>query len=427
MTKEILVDIKPDQTRVAILEDGELAEIYMDSPGQKKLIGNIYRGKVERVLPGMQCAFVDIGLEKNAFLYAGDIFTGLHQDLDESCQSHREPDEKIENLIRQGQEITVQVKKEAIENKGPRVTTHITLPGRNTVLCPYDPGVGVSKKIADKEERERLKGIAEKLCPQGMGLIIRTAAQGIDPSELEDDILLLRKLWEKVSRKEAKGAVPRCLYSEPDLVQKLARDLLNAGVQRFVVNDRNEYESLLELMEDISPNMKMKVEYYFGEYELFDFYHVESAIQKALARKVWLKCGGYVVFDKTEALTVIDVNTGKFTGLNDQEETILFTNLEATIAIARQIRLRDISGIILIDFIDMQENGHKEQVLSSLREAVKQDGTKTVVLGMTRLGLVEITRKKVRNNLQQTLTEPCPACGGTGRKARKQAENTWGF
>ncbi|NLO41063.1 MAG: Rne/Rng family ribonuclease, partial [Ruminiclostridium sp.] len=333
----------------------------------------------------------------------------------------------IENLIRQGQEITVQVKKEAIENKGPRVTTHITLPGRNTVLCPYDPGVGVSKKIADKEERERLKGIAEKLCPQGMGLIIRTAAQGIDPSELEDDILLLRKLWEKVSRKEAKGAVPRCLYSEPDLVQKLARDLLNAGVQRFVVNDRNEYESLLELMEDISPNMKMKVEYYFGEYELFDFYHVESAIQKALARKVWLKCGGYVVFDKTEALTVIDVNTGKFTGLNDQEETILFTNLEATIAIARQIRLRDISGIILIDFIDMQENGHKEQVLSSLREAVKQDGTKTVVLGMTRLGLVEITRKKVRNNLQQTLTEPCPACGGTGRKARKQAENTWGF
>lgn len=427
MIKEILVDIKPDQTRVAILEDGELAEIYMDSPGQKKLIGNIYRGKVERVLPGMQCAFVDIGLEKNAFLYAGDIFTGLHQDLDESSQSHREPDEKIENLIRQGQEITVQVKKEAIENKGPRVTTHITLPGRNTVLCPFAPGVGVSKKIQEKEERERLKGIAEKICPAGMGLIIRTAAQGIDPSELEDDILLLRKLWEKVSRKEAKGAVPRCLYSEPDLVQKLARDLLNAGVQRFVVNDRNEYEGLLELMEDISPNMKMKVEYYCGEYELFDFYHVESAIQKALARKVWLKCGGYVVFDKTEALTVVDVNTGKFTGRNDQEETILFTNLEATIAIARQIRLRDISGIILIDFIDMQENGHKEQVLSSLREAVKQDGTKTVVLGMTRLGLVEITRKKERNNLQQTLTEPCPACGGTGRKTRKQADNTWGL
>ncbi|MBP7175586.1 MAG: Rne/Rng family ribonuclease [Thermoclostridium sp.] len=419
MIKDILVDVKPEQTRVAIMEDGELAEIYMDSPEHKKLIGNIYRGKVERVLPGMQCAFVDIGLDKNAFLYAGDIFTGVHHELNESNPIIREPVEKIENLIRQGQEITVQVIKEAIESKGPRVTTNIALPGRNTVLCPYSPGVGVSKKIQQPEERERLKGIAEKLCPAGMGLIIRTAAQGIEKYELEDDILLLQKLWEKVKEKESKGSVPRCLYSEPDLVQKLARDLLNAGVRRFVVNDRDEYESLLELLEDISPNMKIKVEYYCGEYELFDFYHVESAIQKALARKVWMKCGGYVVFDKTEALTVIDVNTGKFTGRDDQEQTILLTNLEATIAIARQIRLRDISGIILIDFIDMQENENKEQVLSSLKEAVKQDGTRTVVVGMTRLGLVEMTRKKVRNNLQHTLTEPCPACGGTGRKTRK--------
>jgi ribonuclease G len=418
MIKDILVDIKPDQTRVAILEDGELAEIYMDSPEQKKLFGNIYRGKVERVLPGMQCAFVDIGLDKNAFLYAGDIFAGAPADQDEPYRKSHETVQKIEKLLSQGQEITVQVIKEAIETKGPRVTTQITLPGRNMVLTPFAPGIGVSKKIQEPEERERLKNIAERVCPKGMGLIIRTAAQGIDTSELEEDILLLLKLWQKIRVKEEKGAVPRCIYREPDLVQKLARDLLNAGVRRFIVNNRNEYENLRELLDDISPDMKTKLEYYYGEYDLFEFYHVESAIQKALARKVWLKCGGYLIFDKTEALTVIDVNTGKFTGRDDPEETILRTNLEATISIARQIRLRDISGIILIDFIDMQENAHKEQIISSLREAVKQDGTKTVVLGMTRLGLVEMTRKKVRNNLQQTLTEPCPVCGGTGRKVR---------
>lgn len=418
MIKDILVDSKPDQTRVAILEDGELAEIYMDSPGQQKLFGNIYRGKVERVLPGMQCAFVDIGLDKNAFLYAGDIFAWASPDQDEPDHPTHESVEKIERLIREGQEITVQVVKEAIETKGPRVTTHITLPGRNTVLSPFSPGVGVSRKIQDPNERDRLKSIADKLCPKGMGIIIRTAAQGLDACELEEDILLLLKLWQKILEKEDRGSVPRCIYQEPGLVQRLARDLLNTGVRRFILNNRSEYENILELLNDISPDMKMKVEYFYGEYDLFEYYHVESAIQKALARKVWLKCGGYLVFDKTEALTVIDVNTGKFTGKDDQEETILMTNLEATIAIARQIRLRDISGIILIDFIDMQETAHKEQILSSLREAVKQDGTKTVVLGMTRLGLVEMTRKKVRNNLQQTLTIPCPVCGGTGRKIR---------
>jgi ribonuclease G len=418
MIKDILVDSKPGQTRVAILEDGELAEIYMDLPEQQKLFGNIYRGKVERVLPGMQCAFVDIGLDKNAFLYAGDIFTAVSPDQEEPNHHTHGTVEKIERLISQGQEITVQVIKEAIETKGPRVTTQITLPGRNTVLSPFSPGVGVSRKIEDPDERDRLKSIADKLCPKGMGVIIRTAAQGLEACELEEDILLLLKLWKKIVSRETKGSVPRCLYHEPGLVQRLARDLLNTGVRRFVLNNRDEYENLLELLDDISPDMKTKVEYFGEDYDLFEFYHVESAIQKALARKVWLKCGGYLVFDKTEALTVIDVNTGKFTGRDNQEETILETNLEATVAIARQIRLRDISGIILIDFIDMQDNAHKEQILSSLKEAVRQDGTKTVVLGMTRLGLVEMTRKKVRNNLQQTLTTPCPACGGTGRRIR---------
>lgn len=416
MIKDILVDVKPDQTRVAIMEDGELAEIYVDTPEQKKLFGNIYRAKVERVLPGMQCAFVDIGLDKNAFLYVGDILTDSTLKQNETGLPGQS--EKIEYLVKQGQEITVQVIKEAIESKGPRVTTHITLPGRNTVLSPFTPGIGISKKITDRSERDRLKGIAEELCPEGMGLIIRTAAEGIETRELQQEIRNLLKQWEVILAKEVRGSVPRCLYQEPDFVQRLARDLLNAGVRRFVINDRTVYEKLLELMDEISPEMKAKVEYFFADYDLFEYYHVESSIQKALARKVWLKCGGYLVIDKTEALTVIDVNTGKYTGKDDQEDTILKTNIEAATAIARQIRLRDISGIILIDFIDMQEDTHRDRVLTALKDAVKQDGTKTVVVGMTRLGLVEMTRKKVRSNLQQTLTEPCPVCGGTGRRIR---------
>lgn len=418
MIKEILVDSKPELARAAVLEDGELAELYIERPNQKKLVGSIYRGKVERVLPGMQCAFVDIGLEKNAFLYVGDIFSGDNTDKETAAPHSREPSPKIESLLKPGQEITVQVIKEAIDSKGPRVTTHITLPGRNTVLSPFTPGIGVSNKIGDPAERERLKSIARELCPEGMGLIIRTAAEGLDTSEVREDIRLLLMLWEGILRKEAKGVVPRCIYREPDLVRRLARDQLNSGVRRFIVNDEHEYETVLTLLDDIAPEMKTKVEYYCGEYDFFEYYHVETAIQKALARKVRLKSGGYVVFDTTEALTVIDVNTGKFTGKNDPEQTILKTNIEAAETIARQIRLRDISGIILIDFIDMQEDIHKEQLLSALKEAVKQDRTKTIVLGITRLGLVEMTRKKERNTLQQALTVPCPVCNGTGRVYR---------
>lgn len=423
MIKDILVDTKPDQTRVAILEDGELAEIYIETPEQEKLFGNIYRGRVERVLPGMQCAFVDIGLDRNAFLYAGDIVEFNGGDKKEHAGDTQGRTEKIEYLLKQGQEITVQVIKEAIDTKGPRVTTNINLPGRNTVLSPFTPGIGISKKIVDSDERVRLKTIAEGLSPEEMGMIIRTAAEGLDASELESDIRFILKLWENIRRKETKGPVPRCLHQEPGLVQKLARDLLNTEVHRFILNDKNEYDALMEILQELSPEMKIKVEYFYSDYDLFEYYHVETALKKALARKVWLKCGGYLVFDKTEALTVIDVNTGKYTGKDDPEETILKTNVEAALAIARQIRLRDISGIILIDFIDMQENAHKDQVLTSLKEAIQQDSTKVIVLGMTRLGLVEMTRKKVRNTLQQTLTKPCPACGGTGRMNRGRGQN----
>lgn len=409
MVKEILIDKKSEQTRIAVLEDGELAELHIESADETKLTGNIYRGKIDRVLPGMQCAFVDIGTDKNGYLSAEDVLP-----LKSSQTGEYTGPMKIENMIKPGQEITVQVVKEAIGTKGPKVTTNISLPGNYSVLYPFSPGVGVSKKIEDRDERERLKSIGERLCPEGMGVVIRTAAGGTNASFIESDIQQLLKTWSLIRKKEEKGQVPRCIYQE-SLIQKFARDSVNSNIKRIVLNDHDEFEELLKFFEDIAPEMKMKVEFFYKEYDLFKFYNIDSAIKEALSRKVWLKCGGYLIFDYTEALTVIDVNTGKFIGKNNQDETIFKTNCEAAAAIARQIRLRDISGIILIDFIDMKDDAQKETVLSILKEECKKDGTQVVVVGMTGLGLVELTRKKVRNSLNQILTQPCPKCGGTGR------------
>lgn len=412
MIRDILVDVRPDETRIAVVEDGEPVEIYIETAGNEKLAGNIYRGKVERVLPGMQSAFVDIGTGKNAFLYADDIMN----------ENHKNPaqDARIEDLISQGQEITVQVIKEEIENKGPRVTTNITLPGRIVVLTPVTPGIGVSKKIKCPDEKERLRQLAANLCPDGMGIVVRTAAEGLDSEELESDIKNLLNLWKNISDKEKKGAVPRCLYSESGVIYKLVRDHIDSGLHRLIINDRSEYEKLLEHIAIAAPGMQTKIEYFCKDYDMFEYYHIDSAISKALARKVWLKSGGYLIFDKTEALTVIDVNTGKYVGKDTLEETMIRTNEEAALTIAKQIRLRNISGIILIDFIDMKESSHKERLLSVLREAVQADSSKVVVVGMTSLGLVEMTRKKVRGTLQQLLTIPCPTCGGFGRISKSQ-------
>ncbi|HEY8422391.1 MAG TPA: Rne/Rng family ribonuclease [Thermoclostridium sp.] len=410
MIKEILVDTKPGQTRIAILEDGELAELHIETADKTKLIGNIYRGKVERVLPGMQCAFVDIGIGKNAYLSADDVVLRKNHPYEKDNGTV-----KIENMVKQGQEITVQVVKDEIGTKGPKVTTDITLPGNLTVLYPLSPGTGVSKKIADRSERERLKKIAEEFCPEGMGVVIRTAAEGADESLIGNDVRSMLKRWELIKITEAKGQVPRCLYQEPGLLQKLAQGGANSNIKRIVLNDYKEFEDLLKFLDDTAPEMKMRVEFFYKDYDMFKFYNIDSAIKEALARKVWLKSGGYLVFDYTEALTVIDVNTGKYVGKNDQDETIFKTNCEAAVTIARQIRLRDISGIILIDFIDMKDASHKETVLSILAEECKKDGTQVVVVGMTNLGLVELTRKKVRNSLNQILAHPCPNCGGSGR------------
>lgn len=421
MINEIIVDAGISATRVALLEDKELAEVYIERPDNERMVGNIYRGKVSSVLPGMQAAFIDIGYERNAFLYVGDAVSQreyaeeedeIYQDV--KCGS-------IDEILRPGQEITVQVIKEPIGSKGPRVTTHITLPGRHLVLLPNAEYTGVSRRIENENERSKLKKIAEKLKPKGMGLIVRTASEGKSEDDFTHDLNFLVKLWDSIKQKEVSGVIPRCIHKDLNLVYRTVRDLFNLDIDRFVINDRSQYSKVLELVEMISPAMKYRVEYFNKSYDLFEYYQIESKINRALARKVWLKCGGYIVIDRTEALTVIDVNTGKYVGNSNLEDTVLKTNIEAAKEIAKQIRLRDIGGIIIIDFIDMQEHGHQQMVLENLRHALKRDRTKTTVIGMTGLGLIEMTRKKVRQELSTIMTTDCTHCDGTGKVLSPEA------
>lgn len=415
MVKEIIVDIGLDETRVALLEDKELVEIYVERPKQERLLGNIYRGKVSSVLPGMQAAFIDIGYEKNAFLYVGDAVSQKEFSEEEDELYQEVKGQNIDEILRPGQEITVQVIKEPIGTKGPRVTSHITLPGRHLVLLPNADYVGVSRRIENENERGKLKKLAEKVKPPGMGLIVRTASEGMSEDDFNHDISFLVKLWEKIKHKEHSGSVPRCIHKDLNLIYRTVRDLFTWDVNKFIINDRQQYAKVLELVDMMSPALKVRVEYFSKSYNLFEYYQIESKISKALGRKVWLKCGGYLIIDKTEALTVVDVNTGKYVGNNNLEDTVLKTNIDAAKEIAKQLRLRDIGGIIIIDFIDMHEEDHQHMVLDALKQALKRDRTKSTVVGMTGLGLIEMTRKKVRQELSTVMTVDCPYCEGTGK------------
>ena len=415
MINEIIVDIGTGENRVALLEDKELVEIYIERPYAERIVGNIYRGKVSSVLPGMQAAFIDIGYEKNAFLYVGDAITHKEYSDEDEDVFQDVKGYNIEEILRPGQELTVQVIKEPIGSKGPRVTTHITLPGRHLVLLPNADYTGVSRRIENEAEKAKLKKIAEKLKPKGMGLIVRTASEGKEEEDFTHDINFLLKLWESIGQKEQNGPVPRCIHKDLSLVYRAVRDLFTWDIDRFVINDRQQYTKVLELVEMISPALKCRVEYFSKSYDLFEYYQIESRIAKALSKKVWLKCGGYLVIDKTEALSVIDVNTGKYVGNSNLEETVLKTNIEAAREIAKQLRLRDIGGIIIIDFIDMSEHEHQQMVLDALKQALKKDRTKSTVVGMTGLGLIEMTRKKVRQELSTVMNTDCPCCEGTGK------------
>lgn len=409
MDKKIIVNCDNRATRVALLEKGKLVEMDIERPLQHRVVGNLYKGIVANVLPGMQAAFVDIGLEKNAFLYVDDIFTDWD---DESPPPARG---SIEKLLNAGEEIMVQVIKEPYGSKGARVTGQITIPGRYLVLVPGADYIGVSRRIESQAERDRLRREVENLKPEDLGLIVRTVAEGVESKVMEQDLQFLVQLWNRIASRFEQKAAPAILYQDLSLTCRIARDLFVEEFSSFLIDNEHEYDKVREIVEYISPHLVPKVKYYKEKEPIFERYGIDVELEKALARQVWLKSGGYLVFDEAEALTVVDVNTGRYIGRRNLADTILKTNLEAAEEIARQVRLRDIGGIIIVDFIDMSIEEHRRKVIDKLNSAIKNDRTKTYVLGLTNLGLVEMTRKKVRQDLSEYLQQPCPYCGGSGR------------
>ena len=415
MIKKIVADIDPIEARIALLEDDKLVEIHLERRGKERLVGNIYKGRVANVLPGMQAAFVDIGQERNAFLYAGDILADTSDfEFGQKSEHPNLRPASIEEMVSEGQEIMVQVLKQPGGTKGARITTHVTLPGRMLVLMPTVNHVGVSRRIQDEAERNRLKELLEGLKPKDMGLIVRTAAVGKTAEDFLPEVRFLERLWQRiVSRSEILRA-PRLIHAEEPLIFRTVRDMFNADVTEFVINDKEYYERVLVVAGIIAPYMKDRVRLYTGGTHIFDDMGIQARIDKALDKKVWMKNGAYIIIDETEALTVVDVNTGKFVGDTNLQETILQVNIEAAKEIARQLRLRDLSGIIVIDFIDMEIEGNKQKVIEALEAALARDRTKTNVLGITNLGLVEMTRKKMRRKLSCLVKRTCPYCDGSG-------------
>ncbi len=415
MKREIIADINQHEARVVLLEDGEIAEIQVEMRGNERLVGNIYKGRIDNILPGMQAAFVDVGLERNAFLYAGDILRDKEDPNFLPDEEHNGPVvPNISDIVKKGEELLVQVLKQQGGTKGARITAHITLPGRYCVLMPTVDHVGISRKIIDEDGRERLKQLVEKIKPAGMGVIVRTVAESASEEELEHEINFLARLWTKIKSKSDILSAPRLIHSEESLIFRTVRDVFTSEVESFIINDKESYEKVCAVASIVGPGIEKKIKLYTGKDNIFDAYKIESKIDKAMQRRVWLKSGSYLVIDETEALTVIDVNTGKYIGENDLQKTILNTNVEAAKEIARQLRLRDIGGIVIIDFIDMEYEENREAVLLALEEALKFDRTKSNVLGITELGLVELTRKKVRRRISSVLATPCLHCHGSG-------------
>jgi ribonuclease G len=418
MTAEILVNVSPREVRAALVEDGVLQEIFIERTNRRGLISNIYKGRVSRVLPGMQAAFLDIGLERTAFLHVSDIVHSSNVDSNGesyvACDTART--DQIQSLVSEGSEILVQVLKDPLGTKGARLTTFITIPSRYLVYLPKGKGVGVSSRIEDEEERKRLRDTtAMFLEPDHVGgYIVRTAAEGATPDALRADMLFLQKLWAVLSAKAANTRAGNLVYEDLPLPLRVLRDVVSSGVDQVRVDDAKTHAQMLEFARTFMPDMVDRIELYDGERPIFDLHGVEEEIQKSLDRKVPLKSGGYLIFDQTEAMTTIDVNTGAYVGHRNLEETIFRTNLEATVAIARQLRLRNLGGIIIIDFIDMEEEEHRRQVLQSLERALMNDHSKTHISSVSPLGLVEMTRKRTRESLEHMLCMPCPTCEGRG-------------
>lgn len=416
---ELIINVAPYETRVALLEDRLLTELYIERTKDRGIIGNIYKGKVIKVLPGMQAAFVDIGLEKAAFLYISDVYGGI-EDFEEmgihgeDITSYNTTSSQIEDLLFEGQEILVQVSKEPLGTKGTRITSHITLPGRYLVYMPFVDHIGVSRRIKDEKERKRLREIIQSIKPPNGGFIVRTASEGADLDEIRNDMEFLLHLWENILKKKDSVTAPALIHSDLTMVLRVIRDILSPQVNRIVIDSKEEYENIVSFINTYMPKQKYEIFLYEDKEPIFDAYGIEMEIDKLLGRKVWLKSGGYIVIDMSEALVAIDVNTGRYVGKRNLADTILKTNLEAAKEIAYQLRLRNIGGIIIIDFIDMEREGDREKVLQTLAEATKKDRQKTNIFRISELGLVEMTRKRTRENIARILGEPCPYCEGSG-------------
>ena len=415
MPSELIINATFSETRIAFLENGILTEFFIERKKDRSIVGNIYKGKVVRILPGMDAAFVDIGLEKSAFLYVGDIVVDamMYEEFEE-VGTAVEASERIEGVLEEGQEIIVQVSREPIGQKGTRVTSRITLPGRLLVLMSATEHVGVSRRIEDDEERKRLASLLKNICPKGFGLIARTACEGKKEDELLADLDFLRRMWEGIQEKARKVRAPAMLHQDLRLIFRVIRDLHAHALRKIVIDDPALYKRVEEFLKDYLPEEQCEVELFDEKEDIFESYGVEVEISKLTQKKIWLKSGGYIVLDYTEALNVIDVNTGKYTGKKGLEDTILKTNLEAVKEIAYQIRLRNLGGIIIVDFIDMERKDSRGSVFQALLDALKRDRIKTFAYPISELGLVQLTRKRTRENIVTMLTESCPTCEGSG-------------
>jgi ribonuclease G len=429
MSNEIIINATSYETRVALLENGVVSELFMERSRDLGILGNIYKGRVVKILPGMQAAFVDIGLERTAFLYVTDVreameeYEGLMKEGEEGIEFESElgpvrfthaASVPIEDLLKEGQEILVQVSKEPMGTKGARITSHISLAGRHLVFTPTVDHVGVSRRIENERERKRLKELVTAMKPPGTGFIVRTVSEGKSEEELRADMDYLVRLWESIQKRKESVSAPALIHSELNLTLRVIRDMFSADISRLVIDSREECQKAMDFVNTFMPKLSEFVELYEGDEPIFDAYGIELEISRAIGRRVWLKSGGYIIIDRTEALTTVDVNTGRYVGKKGLEETVLKTNLEAVKEIAYQLRLRNIGGIIIIDFIDMDKPANREKVYNAFVDVLKKDKARTNILRISEFGLIEMTRKRVRESLSQALCEPCPYCDVRG-------------
>ncbi len=429
LSKEVVINASEYETRIALLEEGRVMELTVERSDRERIAGDIYKARVNSILPGMQAAFLDIGLEKSAFLHVSDL--GWHyggqkdEELEEFEEDTPAPERhrfraSIEEILKKGDEVLIQVVKEQIGTKGPRVTTELALPGRFIVLIPGGRSVRVSKRISNWAEKRRLKELVLKHLPSGFGVIIRTEGEGKEEKEFAADLKSLLHLWKRISRLSPRVKAPALLHKESGSTVSVIRDLFTSDVDRLVCDNKDEYRQIIRYLKEVAPELRSKVVLYTEPVPIFDLYGIEPEIDKMLERKIWLKRGVYLVIDQTEALVTVDVNTGRFVGKDNQEQTIFRANMEAAKEIARQIRLRDIGGLIIVDFIDMPSREHRRRLFDEFRNAMKGDRSKYAISPISEFGLIEMTRERVRPSLIFTLSDPCPTCSGYGRILSKE-------